>query len=346
MGQLKERNNILIWGTMSSGSSALHNLLKEYDNIGYLPVEFDYFRAPGLVADQLSEAASRDFPNEIDKLTKNRNCLLKLFFNTFIWKLIVNYFPKKYLEIEYRSLFPGKIKIRIIRLLHYHLLRRLNDILKTGLSFNDKIQFSKMWIQNIDNLFSNRKEWILFDQPILTSTAPDIWEKVFNPFKLIIVYRDPKDQLADIIERRYLFNPYGAPYMTIAGDNLEAIYGRNRIGAIRFQVDAIKSRLKWIDNMEKELGSERLLLLDFEGLIIHYEDYKSKIEDFIGGIRDNHKFKNKYFDPVLSGGNIGIYRKHLKEEDLKELTELEEWYWKRRAKGSDLEEQIRAGRND
>ena len=45
--------NILIYGILSSGSSALVDLLLEYNNVNVIPGEFDDFRASGLVADQL-----------------------------------------------------------------------------------------------------------------------------------------------------------------------------------------------------------------------------------------------------------------------------------------------------
>ena len=49
------RTNILIVGTSRSGSHALVDLFSEYDNIRIHPYEFDEFRAPGMVADQLDE---------------------------------------------------------------------------------------------------------------------------------------------------------------------------------------------------------------------------------------------------------------------------------------------------
>lgn len=328
----KERCNILIFGTMSSGSSAMHNLLKEYDNVGHFSNEFDDFRAPGLVADQLTEASSINSPNRINKITGNSSFIKRLIFQSAVWNYLYNCIPKRYLEIDYQNDQIRKIKNKLISLNRSHLLRALNKKLESEFSFDEKIKFASEWIQNIGNDFSLNKDYTLFDQPLLTSTDISIWKTVFNPYKLIIVTRNPKDQIADIIKRRTLFTPYGSPYMTMAGDNLEAIYGKDRKGAIKFQIDAIQCRLKWIDYLETVLDRDHLLVMDFEGLVNKYDEYKSRVENFIGGIKDHHTCKNKYFDPVRSKENIEIHEKYLNEDDLSDFSGIESWYEKRIAK--------------
>jgi hypothetical protein len=325
----KERWNILVCGTMSSGSSALHNLLKEYDNIAYLAHEFDDYRAPGLVADQLSYDSSIDFPNKIDEITRHTSLVRRLFFLGIIRRFLSNLISTKCLEIEYNNRILREVRNKLIRLNQFHLLSQLNEILKTNLSFEEKISITNRWIQDIGNAFSLEKDYTLFDQPLLITSDIPIWTAVFNPYKLMIVYRNPRDQIADIIRRAQLFALYGSPYMTLAGDNLEAIYGKNRKSALRIQIDAIKNRLKWIDSLENVLDPDHFLALDFEGLVNNYDDYKSKVEDFIGGIKGHHKFEHKYFDPSLSKGNIGIDKKYLTENDLRGLSDLEDWYDKK-----------------
>ena len=69
-----------------------------------------------------------------------------------------------------------------------------------------------------------------------------------------------------------------------------------------------------------------LLLVDFEGLIDNYSEYKIAIESFIG-IKNQNISKNKvHFDPVNAIESIGIYTKYLKEDELQLLSGLEKWY--------------------
>lgn len=81
------------------------------------------------------------------------------------------------------------------------------------------------------------------------------------------------------------------------------------------------------DYLEKNLDPDRLLLIDFEGFVNNYDDYKSVVDFFLGNMKDKHKFKKKYFDPVVSKNNIGVYKNYLNKEDIKELAELEDWYF-------------------
>lgn len=311
MSEKKVRCNILVCGIVSSGSSALHNLLKEYDNIGYFSNEFDNFRAPGLIADQLSETSSLNHRNKIDELTKFSTLAKKWIYKSLIWKFIFNCIPKKYLESDCNIKIFDKIRLKLIALYNLYLLNQLNKSLKSDISFDEKTQITSKWIQDIGSIFSTVKDCVMYDQPILTATDIGTWTTVFNSYKLIIVYRDPRDQIAEIIKRGNLFAAYKKPYMTLVVDNLEAIYGKDKMGLTRFHIDAIKNRLKWIDYLERKLTKDRLLLIDFEGLVNNYDDYKSKVEDFIGVTKANHKFKNKFFNPIKSKENIGIYNKYL-----------------------------------
>lgn len=330
MNKIVNRCNILIYGTLSSGSSAVHNLLKEYDNIGYFEEEFDYYRAPGLVDDQLNDISSTNFPNKIDKINRQSSFTKKIFFKSLIWKFIFNCIPKKYLEIDYDLEILNYIKKGLIGYYQVYLLKRLNKNLKSAIPYENKIEISKKWIKAVGDIFSNKKEIILFDQPINLTSDVTHWTTIFNPYKLIIVYRDPRDQIADIIKRGLLFLPYGSLATNLAGVNIDYIYGRNRKGAIRFQIDAIKIRLSQIDYLENLLGTDKLLLIDFEGFIINRDKYISIVEDFIGGIKDHHKFQNKYFNSIVSKTNIGIYKEYLDEDELNELTDLQNWYSERK----------------
>lgn len=264
------RCNILIKGTLSSGSSAVKDLLREYENINTIPGEFDDFRSPGLVADQLSYNSSIDYPNKIDEITRLKslkwriiyksvpkniwrknwnNKMLKYFKNKLIrlhqlylikyfkHKLerlhqiyIIKYFKRKL--ARFNQIYLVTFKHKLIRLHQIYFLKELNKSLKSTISFEEKIQFSNIWIQHIGDINSFNKDFVLFDQPLLPCSDINIWTKVFKPFKLICVYRDPKDQLAEMIKRGVLFSPFSSPVMTYTGVNVMSIYGKDRKGMI------------------------------------------------------------------------------------------------------------------
>ncbi|HET6559129.1 MAG TPA: hypothetical protein VFG54_17540, partial [Prolixibacteraceae bacterium] len=212
------------------------------------------------------------------------------------------------------------------RLRQLLLLEKLNQKLKSDITYEEKIKHANNWIKEVGNINLKNKKFVVYNQPLEMGIEQGIWTAVFDPYKLICVYRDPKDQLADIVRRGYLSASYGGPFMTIAGVNSEVIYGRDRKGAFKFHVDAIKKRMDWIDLMKKNLDPDKFLLVDFEGLVNNYEAYKSVIEDFIGDLKAHHTFKKKFFNPDRSKENTEIYQNILSGDELEQLMELDSWY--------------------
>jgi hypothetical protein len=307
----KVKSNILVFGLLSTGSSALVDLLREYDNIHVIPGEFNDYRTPGLVADQLSHHLNIGFPSRIEKLTETKK-VLKLIFN--VLPILKIRGARSHIKASYR---------RVRQLI---LLKKLNQKLKSNISLEDKIRYAKIWINEIGNINKKNEEFVVFNQPIATPNANPIWGEVFFPWKLICVYRDPKDQFADIVKKGRLDEPYGKPYLNLAGVIIEDIYGRNRKGAINVHIESIKKRLEWVDTFKKELDQNNFLMIDFEGLVNSYDEYKAVIDNFIGDIKQHHTSKKKYFDPLNAEKSIGIYKEYLTPDEIESLKELEIWY--------------------
>lgn len=323
----EEKCNILVIGTLASGSSALKDVLSEYENINVIPGEFDDYRAPGLVADQLNYNSILDYPDEINKITRIKSLKSRLFYESSIWRLVCKYVPKAFWVMDSSNKKIKYYRNYLIRLNQISFLKELHKSLKSDISFEEKIILANKWIQRIGNIYSYNKDYILFDQPILPWSDIKIWTKVFKPFKLICVYRDPKDQLAEMIKRGILYSPFRSPFLSYGQVNIMSIYGNDRKGMINFLKDALKKRLEKIDYLEKVLNTDKFLLIDFEGLVSNYDVYRSIIENFLGDMNDKHKSKRKYFNPdVAKKNSIDIYKDYLTEEDLEDLSELEDWY--------------------
>jgi len=318
----KQTINILVNGILYSGSSALKDLIREYDNIGYFPNEFDDFRAPGLIADQLKDD-SLEYPNEINKITKFKRLRAKIVYKLFP----INPLSEKFYNRTFNHIVFFRNRLNNNKRIHY--LKTLSGKLDKNFSLDKKIDLTKNYIQQIGSIYAKHKDYLLFDNPILTTTDVSVWSKVFKPFKLIFIVRDPRDQLADIIKQGLLYVPYGSPYMNLAGANIEAIYGRNRFGAIKFFSDAIKARMEGIERLERILHKEDILVMDFEGLIEEYDKYKSVLEKFLNVDSSGHINKNRYLIPEDSKNNIGIFENILHENEIKELDDLQKWYIKR-----------------
>jgi hypothetical protein len=311
------KTNILVVGLLSTGSSALVDLLSEYEDIQVIQNEFNDFRAPGLVADQLGNLED-NFLNEIGKLTSLKYRL----------RLIYSIFPILRWEISTIKGIKKRFNFNYLRIKQLNALKRLNIKLISAISTKEKIDHANQWIQEIGDINNCNKEFVLFDQPLLTAINTEIWKEVFYPFKLIIVFRDPKDQLAEIIKNGKLYDIYGAPNVNSGGVTLEAIYGRSRKAALTIHIEAIKKRYEWIDSLKNELDKNNFLLVNFEGLVNNYEFYKTVIHNFLGNNGQYHVKPKNYFDPKNAFKSIGLQREYLKNDELETLADLEEWYSK------------------
>lgn len=321
-GKYKNRYNILIEGTFSSGSSAVIDLLREYRSVNVFNWEFNDYRAPGLVADQLGAESSKDYPNRIDEILVVKELAWKITYQLtprIIWENEWNWAPLRYF----------KSKNRIMRLNQIYFLKKFNKILKSDISYDEKILSANSWIQSIGTINSRNKVHVVFNQPLDPKSDPDIWTRVFDPYKLICIYRDPKDQIAELIKRNILFLPFNRPKMHPTSVNILSIYGRDRQGMVRFLAEALKCRLQVVDDLERKLGKDNILIMDFEGLVNNYNNYTFVIESFLKIREEDHIFRRKYFNPDMSRNNIGIYDRYLNRKDLDELVELEQWYRKR-----------------
>lgn len=307
--------NILVTGLLSTGSSALIDILKEYSNISILHGEFNDYRAPGMVADQLIQEPNYT-NNGINQVTNKKNKIRQIY----------SIFPiLKPHQISLKNI-PDSYKSSITRYKQLVLLEKLNEELISDNSNEYKIQVSNEWIQSIGKIGNANHKFVLFNQPLLPSNDIVIWKQVFAPLKIIVVFRDPKDQLAEIVKNSKLFEPFGNSNLTLGGVTLETIYGRDRKGAIKMHIDAIKKRFDWVDSLNKELSNDEFLLIDFEGLVNNYESYKNVIENFIGEIKPDPQCNKYYFDPDNARKNINIYTKYLTSDELKSINELEVWY--------------------
>ena len=321
----KARCNILIMGTLASGSSALKDMLREYDNINVIPGEFDDYRAPGLIEDLLSPD-NPEFPDAVKEFLSRRSLPNRLICKSGLWKIFSGSLPGSF----WRNEQSGKIKYLktyLIRLNQIRLLEKLHKDLSDEIQPEKKIDLANKWIQNVGDFHAGKAEFVLFDQPLLPWSEANLWMKVFAPFKAICVVRDPKDQIAEIVRRGIIYSPFRSPFLNYPQVSVMSVYGRNRKSMLQFQLDALKGRLEKISELRKIIPNDKFLIISFEELASGYDNSKSIIEEFLGIDRLHHKLPGKYYNPDTALRNsVGMYKNYLTEEDLKDIKKIEMLY--------------------
>lgn len=309
--------NILIKGLYRTGSHALVDLLSEYDNIGVLPFEFDHFRAPANVADQLSEKASQNYPNLIKVSLRNKS---------FKWQIFEKIVPDQVIKVPIACRLLNRIPAMndAIKRRRYNIsLKSLSQYLNLEIPVTEKVLKTREWIKDVGNIYAEGKDYLVIDQPFLPSTNSEVWPQVFEPFKLIFSLRHPADQFADIIRSGFLFMPFRGPQLTWAGGLLEVIYGRDRAGAFAIFKDAVKRLYEDLSFIRCNVDPANFLIVEFEKLVTDYYPQKARIEAFIGSEKGNHTLPKTRFIPEQSARNVGIHNSFLTPEEINELTEIE-----------------------
>lgn len=316
-----ERQNIIIHGLFSSGSSAAIDLLREYEEIEIVPGEFDEFRRIGMIGDTLNSYRTDQAPPSIleDYIEKNKSKYEKNIFSYYLdiknVKTILK-FGENY-----------KRKYKLERL---NILETLQQEFQKLDKHEERVQATKEWLQEVGDLYIQKQSVgnILFDHGIDTFDHRDIWPTVFDPFKLIIVFRDPRDQLGNMIKRGHLYWELGLPRTSgqtgpvYHGNCVQAIYGRGRSAIINLYIDSTKKKFTAIEELYKEHGRDKVMMIDFEELVTKPEEYSGRLERFLGIHKRKESRFFTHFDPKKSNRNIELYKTYLKKDELSLLKDL------------------------
>lgn len=331
-------NNICITGFGWSGSGAVCDLIREYDDINFVAFdnggEFEFrilFEPDGIKTLDLllNEGNSRFFSykpiqrfEEMMNFNIKRNGYSKIFGNN------IEELTSKYLEslLDYKMVgstaydrmfesnwarFIFNIKVRINSVLSLLVKKRL-------LNERHKLQIYKLIEMKVSyrpkNFLKATQDYMsaLFDAISKGDNRPLAFDQIFPPdeperyfkyvpgdFKTIVVIRDPRDTYL-LAKCAYKFAPVPMPV-----DNVK---------------DFINFYKKTIFDECKTLNAN-VLYVHFEDLVYEYEKTKKTIEQFLG--ISNHARPLTMFNPDISINNTQLYRKYVEYKDDVELIEKE-----------------------
>lgn len=195
---------------------------------------------------------------------------------------------------------------------------------KPHVTHEDEVFFWQNWLSKLSNKHSKngQSKLIVLQNPFFyneTFTGHEgTWEKLFSPFKLVFVHRDPYDQLLDIINSgAYLDHSW--PRFHGETEELHPI--------VRFHFIAKKiyeARLR----MARLYSPEQLLIVSFESFVLEHDAVADRVKKFLGIDKEKINYARN-FNPDRSAKNIGNGKKDKfllelingKEELLEELNE-------------------------
>ena len=139
----------------------------------------------------------------------------------------------------------------------------------------------------------NSKEFLVLDQ-VLTTFEPDIDKKLeyFGDFKLICVYRDPRDTYVTGVLKNEDWMP------------------KNPQDFVKWYIK--RGVKKYIDTKHPNM-----LCIRFEDFVLNNENEKKKIMKFLGLKSANWDKRKTYFIPEISIKNVGLYKNYKQQSEIK-----------------------------
>jgi hypothetical protein len=322
-------NTIGVCGNYSTGSSAVSDLLHEFEDAQVLdPAEFTLAYYPDGLEDleyhlknyhkYMSSAVAI---NRFRKLTgwQGRNCIskkeIKQITENFLNKIIqISWKGHGYVDVLIRpsgEIFIKRSIFKIARILHFNKLCKLYSVL-----FPHKLELSimpesfdlasRVFISEVLDAMGRKPDMAtVLDQPFEGCNPVKSFKYFENP-RAIIVDRDPRDLYLYV---KCFLRPRGPEGYQVPCDNVEIFIEYYRL--VHKNPLNIKTR-------------DDLMFINFEDLVYDYENSIKKISDFAGVSK--HLYKGIYFKPAHSRTNTQLHKKyHQLDADIvkieRELTE-------------------------
>jgi hypothetical protein len=307
-----------------SGSSAVVDILKEFDGCVEPDIEFRTIKDPYGIRDLYTKLVEKEInDNEAIKdflwlsnhffhkqirffgLTVGLNYREKIgkhymeATQKFVEKLVAH----KYESCSWFFLDFKRTKGEILKRKIMHRIFRKNPPNETiYFSHPTDEEFVKYAQEFIDDIFRpvvakkgrENDSHVILDQGISTQNFLQEMRFVRNS-KMIVVDRDPRDQIADLMTQNVFL-----------GVDFKKTHDPSKF------VESFKFRRK---NLAELRANPDVLILHFEDLLFNYEDSLKKIMNFLILNPGDHTKKKQLFNPEISRKNYGMWKTLLSKDE-------------------------------
>ncbi|MGM9958616.1 MAG: sulfotransferase domain-containing protein [Erysipelotrichaceae bacterium] len=321
-------NYIHVLGYGWTGSSAVIDLLKEYDNIFVPNLEFRLIKERYGLSELETMLTTQWDPIETDLAIKDFLWLAKKlderiskFYYHFghcysstigphFMRATIDY-VHDLVDYQFRSSWHFFYwRLNVLQRALFWLRKRLHlseysEIMYFTKPITEEV-FEDKTKKYVDDLFNpiidNEKNYVVLDQGV-PAHYPEYAFKYTNNARVIIIDRDPRDVYVDLVSCKEL------------------------IGAELAKEDNADMFISWYKSLhfrKNEIVSkeEDVLFINFEDIILNYDQSVKRIEKYLGIESDNHNKQKTFFKPELSKKNIGIWKLYKNQEVMQKIKEV------------------------
>ncbi|MGC8120895.1 sulfotransferase family protein [Marinobacter sp. VGCF2001] len=271
--------NILVAGIYWSGSGAVVDYLKGHPDCCVPRGEFTDFKRNGRIGSML----------EANSAQQAKWLARAMWVETRLGKLPAAQWKAR--QGKNQASLPLKEQVGHNRLkLDY--LSRYRRHLNSGGAQTDPAIWNQ-WLRAVGRTYAGEKPAIVWNQPIWVGKHEHTWPAVFQPYKLVVVHRDPVDQFAEVVRQGKIGKRKSDP----AFDDTEK-------DDIAYVLRGIKAKISSLKALAQQLGREQILLVNFERFVKEPAAEAQRLCAFLG-FRES-QMPSAPFDPSKSILNIGI----------------------------------------
>ncbi|MDX1458853.1 MAG: sulfotransferase [Marinobacter sp.] len=271
--------NILVAGIYWSGSGAVVDYLKGHPDCFTPRGEFTDFKRAGRIGSMLS-ARSR---------AQARRLAALMWLETALGKLPLALL--KQARGKDPASLPLKEQVKHNRL-KLQFLKQYRKHLRQGGAPQDPLIWHK-WLQTLGQLYAGDRKGLVLNQPVWIGQHEQSWPGVFEPFKLLVVHRDPIDQFAEVVRQGKIGKRKSDP----AFDDSEK-------DDIAYVLKGIAAKMESLIALNDQLPEDRLLCVGFEDFVHDANNAARVICHFLG--LPHQPVDQTPFNPNYSIRNIGI----------------------------------------
>lgn len=296
--------NILSVGGWFSGNSAILDYIDGYKTVNYVKSDFDILRKSNGIMDLIEEKDQRKKVRIINRIMST--CFRSLFIEVkFVIGRHTKYFFKSkefHRDRQYKKRYHSSIIYNLLLINSLLIFKFLSG----KMSNIEQIDFWKKWL--VGSFGESNKKTIYCNPIYYDNFEPKhkkLWPQLLNPYKILLVHRDPLDQFCDMYNKGGLLDTSVTRFFS-GTEKLDPI---DRFHYIVKKIH--KARLKLI----RDIPSEQLLLVSFEDFIQKNTQTSEKVIEFLG-LKNDEFISNNRFDINESEKNIRLW-----EHD-KDVTQL------------------------